>query len=273
MTRRHAPDPNDPAREAIPRLLDAHGGQIYGLGLRLCGGPEDAQDLVQETFLNAFRKWDQFEGRSDPATWLYTIAVRACRRLNRKRSGEPRHIESLSELVPAGDEALPIVPANDDDPLEEQLRRDAAEAVERALVTIPLRFRLPLVLKDIAEFSIPEVGEVLGVKEATVKTRIHRGRLLLRKALAEALPGEELPPSAHPRSVCLSLLHAKLEALDRGVAFPLPPTELCSRCRRLFSTLDLAREVCRGLAGGELPEPVRRLLVEEMEGNGAGGRS
>jgi RNA polymerase sigma-70 factor (ECF subfamily) len=67
------------AGEAVERLMQDHGGRIYGLGLRLCGDPEDARDLVQETFLRAYRKWDQFEGRSEPATWLYTIASRVAR--------------------------------------------------------------------------------------------------------------------------------------------------------------------------------------------------
>ena len=63
-----------PAAEALPMLIDRYGGRIYGLGVRFCGNEADAEDLVQEVFLQAFRKWDQFEGRSAPSTWLYTIA-------------------------------------------------------------------------------------------------------------------------------------------------------------------------------------------------------
>ena len=77
------------AKQAIPLLVDAHGGRLYGLGLKLCGNPADAEDLVQEVFLQAFRKWHQFEGRSDPSSWLYTIGARACQRMHRRRSGEP----------------------------------------------------------------------------------------------------------------------------------------------------------------------------------------
>ena len=261
---------------AIPRLLDRHGGQIYGLALRICGGREEAEDLVQETFLNAFRKWGAFEGRAEPSTWLYTIAVRACRRMQRKRSGEPRRIASLDELLPAGETAVPALPAADDEgPLAAQLRREAREAVEHALPRVPLPFRIPLVLKDVAEFSVPEVARVLGIKEATAKTRIHRGRLVLRRALAEALPRRVAPPPDHARRVCLDLLHAKQEALDRGVDFPLPRQELCSRCEALFATLDLSRDVCFDLGKGALPAAVRAMLLAEMqaEGRRRGGRT
>jgi RNA polymerase sigma-70 factor (ECF subfamily) len=66
--------PGEPAETAIPRLMAEHGAKIYQLGLRLCGKPPDAEDLAQETFLQAFRKWGQFEGRAEESTWLFTIA-------------------------------------------------------------------------------------------------------------------------------------------------------------------------------------------------------
>lgn len=267
-----------PADEAIPRLVDAHGGRLYGLGLRLCGNSEDARDLVQEIFLQAYRKWDQFEGRSDPSTWLYTIGARACQRMNRRRSGEPTRIETLSELLPAGEASIPYLPAAGgaprsptpsgalaealEDPLQEQVRREAREAIDRALAALPPDFRLALVLKDIAELSVAEVAEVLGIKEATVKTRVHRARLLLRRELAAVLPRRHATEEpGHERTVCLDLLRAKQEALDRGVPFPVPAESLCERCRALFATLDLARDTCQELARGRLPEELRERVL------------
>lgn len=270
-----------PADKAIPHLVDAHGGRLYGLGLKLCGNPEDAQDLVQEIFLQAFRKWDQFEGRSDPSTWLYTIGARACRRMNRKRSGEPKRIEPLSRLLPSGEATIPDLPDGEpattgpgegrhEDPLEGQLRREAREAVDRALAQLPPDFRLTLVLKDIAELSVAEVAEVLGIKEATVKTRVHRARLLLRRELARGLPRRRPSPEpAHERTVCIDLLRGKQEALDRGVPFPVPAESLCERCRALFATLDLARDTCREVAEGRLPAELRERLLHPERREGA----
>ncbi len=263
-----------PAQAAIPRLLDSYGARLYSVAVRLCRDSDAAEDLVQETFFNAFRHWDQFEGRSSPATWLYTIAARACRRMQRKRAGEPQAVASLSELMPSGEPGVPDLPAPDDGPLDETLRQEARDAVERAIATLPSTFRLPLVLKELADFSVAEVAEILDIKQATVKTRVHRGRLLLRKALAERLPSRAAPPPDHAKRVCLDLLHAKQNALDRGVTFPLPPGELCARCEALFSTLDLAHDVCVDLGRGELPEALRAELLREFGASPSpGGRA
>jgi hypothetical protein len=127
------------------------------------------------------------------------------------------------------------------------LRKEAEAAVIEAIATLPLPVRLPLVLADIAELSTAEIAAILGLKDATVKTRIHRGRLQLRRALLARLPAAPAPPPDHDRQVCLDLLAAKQEALDRGAPFPVSPAALCARCRSVFTALDLGRDVCRHL--------------------------
>lgn len=252
------------AQQAVSQWMEEYGGKIYGLGLRLCGSPEEAEDLVQETFLQAYRNWDRFEGRSSPSSWLFTIASRVCQRRHRRRSGEPVRMESLERLLPSGERDVPDVPDGSDGPLDEQLRREAQEAVEAAIARIPLAFRLPLVLKDIAELSIAEIAGALGLREATVKTRVHRARLALRREMVKRLPRRPAPPPDHERRVCLDLLQAKQEALDRGADLPLAPGELCDRCRSLFSTLDLTQEACRAIGRGELPPVVRELVRRRL---------
>jgi RNA polymerase sigma-70 factor, ECF subfamily len=251
-----------PAEQAIPRLMDDYADRIYGLGLRMCDDPEKAQDLVQETFIRALQGWDGFDGRSEPSTWLYTIASRACQRMERRRAGEPRSMQSLELLLPSGDETLVDVPADGETPLDWVERRDVVQAVQRAIQALPLAFRLPVVLKEIEGLSVEEVASILGVKPATVKTRLHRARLLLRKELSRALPGKPSGQegTGRPDAGCLDLLWAKQEAMDRGVDFPIPASHLCDRCRSVFATLDLASDVCHALHGAELPEEVRRTV-------------
>ena len=111
--------------------------------------------------------------------------------------------------------------------------------------------------------SLSQIADILGLKEATVKTRVHRARLALRKELAQGLPQREEPPPDHSRKVCLDLLSAKQEALDRGVEFPVPPDELCSRCRSLMSTLDLTFDACRRLDLDRLPESLRQSILDQ----------
>lgn len=256
---------SEPADSAISRLLDLHGGQIYGLGLRLCGSPEAAEDLVQETFLRAFRKWHQFEGRSSPSTWLYSIAARVCQRQHRLRSGEPRYVEPLDAVASDPEEAVLKIASSDETPLDQLERRETRELVERAIGALVPKFRLPLVLKDLMDLSISAVADILGLKEATVKTRLHRARLMAAEEITER-PSEP-PTSARDPSqkICLDLLRAKQEAMDRGVVFPVAKEELCDRCRSLFSTFDLTRDVCRQIGEGPLPEQIRKALLDEIK--------
>ena len=252
------------AAQAVQELMESDGQKMYGLALKLCRNQAEAEDLVQDTFLQAYRKWDQFEGRSEPTTWLYTIASRLCQRRQRPRSGQPRRLESLTDLLPVGESSIPEIPTDEDSPLDEQLKKEAQEQVEKALAQLPVHLRLPLVLKDIAELSVTQVAEVLGIKPATVKTRVHRARLALRRAMAEVLPKQPSPPPDHPQRVCLDLLSAKQEALDRGAEFPVPRDELCTRCKSLLSTLDLAHDVCSELSLDGLPEELRRKITDQL---------
>jgi RNA polymerase sigma-70 factor (ECF subfamily) len=256
---------NEPADSAIPQLLDQHGSQIYGLGLRMCGNHEDAQDLVQDVFLQAFRKWDQFEGRSSPSTWLYTIAARVCQRRHRLRSGQPRELDSLTTVLPSGDEVVLDLPSGGDTPQDILERRETQELVEHAITRLPPNFRLPLMLKDLMELSIQEIAEILGIKEATVKTRLHRARLSAADELSKGLPTKPAPSSDRDRTLCLDLLQAKQESLDRGVKFPVAQDELCVRCRSLFATLDLTQDACHKLGEGEIPEPVKEAILNKMK--------
>jgi RNA polymerase sigma-70 factor (ECF subfamily) len=179
--------------------------------------------------------------------------------MHRKRAGEPQRLESLDELLPR---PTPTVPDLDPaaDPHRERLRAEARELVERGLVRLPPAFRVPLVLADIAELSIPEIAAVLGIKEATVKTRLHRARLKLRAVLAFGLPQRPAPPASHSREVCLDLIGARLEAFDRGVEFPYSAEALCERCRAVLGTLELASESCAALARESLSPAVRARL-------------
>ena len=259
-----SPGPQTPAHLAIPQLLEEYGGRIYALGLRLCGRPQDAEDLVQETFSRALRSWARFEGRSSPGTWLYTIAVRTCRKLHRSRRGRSARMASLDELMPFDQRRIAVPVSDLEGPLDAQIRAESRSRVEAAIVALPPAYRLPLVLKEIVGLPIAQVAQVLGLAEGTVKIRVHRGRLKLRAELDKVLPRTQhvAPPPAYPVQVCLDLLTAKQEALDRGV--PFEQELVCERCRSVFDSLDLAQETCRQLAVGGLPREIRTRILSKM---------
>jgi len=255
-----------PAETAIPRLMDEYADHVYGLGLRLCDDPDKAEDLVQETFLRALKSWDGFDGRSKPSTWLYTIASRACQRMERRRAGEPRRLRSLEQLLPSGETVVLDLPGTGETPLEWTERKDVQRAVRNAIDSLPLHFRLPLVLKEMEELSVEDVAKVLGIKPATVKTRLHRARLLVRKELEKPLPRRRAAETHDSERECLDLLWAKQEALDHGVEFPIPGERLCERCRSVFATLEMASDVCHALGNAKLPDRARRKLEAKVMG-------
>lgn len=260
-TARPAGSPADgklPPRAAIASLVDSHGGRLYAVARRLCRGPGEAEDLVQETFLQALRKWGQFRGEGDPAAWLFTIAARICQRMHRRRAGEPTRIDSLDELSPFAESRMA-------EPDPGPLRAESIERVGAAVAALPLPFRLCVVLKEILGLPVATVARILGVKPATVKTRLHRARLVLRKALEGTLPSRPATPPAYARQVCVDLLRTKQDALDRGVDAPELRDLICERCRSVFATLDVAQDACEQLARGELPEELRRRILTETD--------
>lgn len=255
---------SEPAREALTQLIETQGGRLFALGMRFCGSREEAEDLVQETFMQAYRNWSQFEGRSSAATWLYSIAWRTCQNFHRKKSGEPDRLESLDELLPFGEARMAVLPDDADGPLTQALRAEGRREIEAAIVVLPIEFRMPLILKEIVGFSLAEIAGILDIKEATVKTRVHRARLRLRKALETALPTKVVPAPVYSRQVCLDLLQAKQETLDRGLDFEFPDGMLCDRCSELFATMDLTQGVCEDLARGELSDRLRQDLLAQF---------
>ncbi len=250
------------SREALlTRLVDQEGHRILGLARQVCGNASDAEDLAQETFLSAYLALDQVADPENPRPWLYAIARRACQRLRRRRAGEPVRIESLDELLPRPAETIPDALLLEEGPHRDRLRAEARERVERAIADLPEAFRMPLLLADVAELSLAEIAGVLGLKEATVKTRLHRARLKLRDIVASGLPQRPAPPAEHSRRVCLDLLRARLEALDRRAPFPYSNTALCERCRAVLATLDLAIGTCAALVPGEMPAKLRDRIL------------
>ncbi len=252
----------EPAETAVPKLVEAYGGPLYAVGLRFCGNREDAEDMVQETFLAAFAHWAQFEGRSKPSTWLYTIAARICQRKRRPRSGQPARMLSLDELLPLREPAIASAPPEDHDALRE--RRRTREAAENAIAELPEPFRMPFVLKEVLGFAVNDVAAILGLEAVTVRTRVHRARLRVRRALEGGLPRRRVAPLAYSKAVCLDLLKAKQEALDRGAKYRFPAGIVCERCATVFETLDLAQGVCRDLADGKLPARLRREILQKL---------
>lgn len=252
------------ASEAIPRLFQEHGDRIYRLGRSLCYDPQLAEDLVQETFAQAYRSWPRFEGRSSPTTWLYAIATRVCRRMQRRRAAEPRRLESLSSLVDTALEPTDWGGPDSESALDRAVRHDDADRLHRAIAELPARYRIPLVLKEMEGLTIRQVADILGLQLGTVKSRLHRARLALRASVPGA-PGMTTEERAeHSRLECADLLTAKLEAMAHGADFPIENERICERCASALDALDRTVELCAQVRLPTLPDDLRQRVARTL---------
>jgi RNA polymerase sigma-70 factor (ECF subfamily) len=155
--------------EVLPHLRS-----LFAAAYRMTGNAHDAEDLVQETFLRAHRAFDRFAAGSNARAWLHTILSRVRTDLYRRTKRRPETVE----LVDEGPAVAP--PQN--------ALASGHEELERALRGLPEAFRVTVVLRDVQELSYAEIAAALGVPVGTVMSRLHRGRALLREALAGRTP-------------------------------------------------------------------------------------
>jgi RNA polymerase sigma-70 factor (ECF subfamily) len=176
-----SPAPDD----EFDRIYRDYVDLIYRFAYRLCGETEAAQDIVQETFLNAYRGFKDFRGDARLSTWLYTIASHACMRMRRKRKGEPDRELSLEEFIPASDGEFRLqIPVEGLSPEQALQNKELRRILNHAISRLPPKYRMVLVLRDMEGLSAKEVGAIMQLNERAVKSRLHRARLFVRKELS-----------------------------------------------------------------------------------------
>jgi len=186
--------------DAFDALYRDHVDLMFRYASRLCGEAESAKDLVQETFLNAYRGFKDFRGESQISTWLYTIASRACLRMRRKRKGAPERELSLDEFIPTAEGEFRLqIPVEGLSPEEALQNKQLREALDAAIEKLPPKYKMVLVLRDMEGLSAKAVGSILGLNERAVKSRLHRARLFVRrelsaKGMAESTASHEHEP-------------------------------------------------------------------------------
>ncbi len=163
-------------------MLKRYAGRIYALGLRMLGDQDEAEEILQETFIKACDKIDQFEGRSSLGTWLYRIATNAALMHIRKR----KPTVSLDQELDENDLALPKTLVEWQPDLEQvALSGELQEALEAALMELSEPLRAVFLLRDVQGLSTAETAQALGISTSAAKVRLHRARLQLREILSQ----------------------------------------------------------------------------------------
>jgi RNA polymerase sigma-70 factor (ECF subfamily) len=169
---------------AFDDFVNLYGDRIYGFGLRMCGEREDARDIVQETFIKAFESLKTLKEPKALKSWLYRVASNACLMKRRKGKFEPKQELSLDALMPRDpDSATFEIPDDADAPDDSVARNETRRAVREAIRSLPPHYRIVLLLRDIEQLTTREASEALELPETTIKMRLHRARLGVRRYL------------------------------------------------------------------------------------------
>jgi RNA polymerase sigma-70 factor (ECF subfamily) len=164
-------------RAAFEELVRRHADHLYAVVLRFASDSDEAQEVTQEAFLRAWRGIERFEGRSRFFTWLYRIGINEAKRRAARRP--PATVVSLE------DEPIPEAPDWSEAPDARLEQTDVRRVIERAIRALPIEYRAPIVLRDVEGLSTREAAEVMDLGEAAFKSRLHRARLAVRRALDE----------------------------------------------------------------------------------------
>jgi RNA polymerase sigma-70 factor (ECF subfamily) len=259
-------------RQALGQLLERHQARVYRFGMKMCGQPEDAQDVLQETLLAAARTIPDFRGASSISTWLYTIARSFCIKRRRVGKFQPQHLESLDADPDQAAEVADQARGPDEDLAGRQLQAKLQEAIG----ALEPMYREVLVLRDVEGLSAPEVAEVLGLTVEAVKSRLHRARVAVRERIVPFL-GIDEPGAPAAAAACpdvLALFSRKLEGETSGSVCEEMEEHMrgCARCSARCDSLRASLTLCRRAGDDKVPprveHSVRAALRKFLEANG-----
>jgi RNA polymerase sigma-70 factor, ECF subfamily len=168
--------------DAFEALVEKYQGRIYRHLRKMVGDNHVAEDLLQETFLNAYRGLANFSGASTFSTWLFRIATNAALMFLRKH--RPESIEYDDEVRLRSDNyAFPGAPTFGRSPLEVLLSNEGRRKIEEAIDGLPVIYRSVMILRDVEGFSLEEVSRIMDTSVSAVKSRLHRARNSVRESL------------------------------------------------------------------------------------------
>ena len=164
--------------DAFERFVGHFRSKVFHYSWLMCGRPEDAEEVAQETLLKVFENLGQLREPERVRSWVFRIAKNACLMQRRKSVFAPAHELSLHELEPAEE-----VPDGTRPPDLDLLRSELRNVLDRVIAELPPAYRAVVLLRDIEELSTEETAQILDLTTDVVKTRLHRGRLAMRQTL------------------------------------------------------------------------------------------
>ena len=256
---------------------------VFSFSMKVCGQRQDAEDTMQEVLLKSVPNLPRFDSPRALVVWLYKVAKNRCLMSRRRSKFAPKEALSLEELMPDRKELEKLSGNPDGTPETSFLRRENAKRLRKAVQKLPPDYRLILVLHDMEDLSDSDIAEITGLRLGTIRVRLHRARLFVRKELAKqnarrvrhevAKPAAEVP--AQPRERRCKEMFAELsnyldDELDDSLCAELEKHMVgCEPCKAFLSSLEASIQQCR-TATNESPDPrvtakLRRELLSDYQ--------
>jgi len=244
--------------ESIEKAIGLLQDTVFSFSMKMCGHREDAEDTMQDVLFGSLKYLANLQEPGELAAWLYTVTRNRCRRMRRKHPGSEGRNVSLDELMPNEDELRALVQSSKDGPEHQFLRNERHDLLHSAVLRLPTALRLVLVLHDMEDLNSEEIARILGIQVGTVRVRLHRARLTVRKEMTRILKGLPEQPQSKGTSLirrpkeCRELFANLSEYIDARME---PRTceqmrvhiESCPACVAFLKDLRAAIDRCRRL--------------------------
>jgi RNA polymerase sigma-70 factor (ECF subfamily) len=168
-------------RRAFAELVELYKDKIYHLGYRMLNQKQEAEDVVQETFLRVYTNLERYDENQKFSTWIYRIATNLC--IDRLRKRKPSYSIDAEMTDGEGSDWHSMLASDSVGPDEELILSETQQNIRQAIQTLPDKYKTVVILRYLHDMSLQEISDVLEMPVTTVKTRVHRGREFLRKKL------------------------------------------------------------------------------------------
>lgn len=269
--------------ESLEQALALLQNTVFSFSMKVCGQRQDAEDTMQEVLLKSVPYLPKFESPKALIVWLYKVAKTRCLMSRRRSKFAPGRELSLEELMPDRRELERLSVENRINPERFAIRSEQAGMLRAAIQKLPAQYRIVLVLRDMEGLTDEDVAEITGLRAGTVRVRLHRARLFVRKELMKAREpragrsiGAVAAPAAipdQPRPARCKAMFAELsnyldEQLDDSLCEELERhLDGCGPCKVFLASLEATIEQCRRLPAecptGKKADRLRKKLVKQ----------
>jgi len=245
--------------KSLERALELLQGTVFSFSMKVCGQQQDAEDTMQEVLLESVPNLPKFDSPKALMVWLYKVAKNRCLMSRRKSKFAPKEALSLEELMPDRKELRKLSGTSEPTPETSLMRRENAKRLRDAVQQLPPEYRLILVLHDMEELSDDDIAEITGLRPGTIRVRLHRARLFVRKELAKQDPhgvgveakkraavAQTLPRKRNCKQMFAELSDYLDEELDDSLCGELEKhMEGCEPCKAFLASLEETIQTCR----------------------------